>query len=733
MRASPVITQFNGGELSPLIAGRVDVAKFPGGCQVMDGFIPTTQGPAIACPGFRFVSEVKDSADRTWFVRFEFSVDQAYVLEFGDLYIRFYTNRGVLLSAGIPYEIASPYTAAQLTASDGTFAIRAVQTGDVVRLFHGSVPTQKLSRLTPTNWTIAPVEFSPPPFKDENSTTTTVYASAATGTGITLTASASLFTAAMVGEYIRLDEKDVRSTAIWEAGKAIGGAGVARRANSNNYSSLAAGTTGSVRPTHTVGAVFDGDPGVQWEYLDSGFGYAKITAVGGPTSATADVVSRIPANAVGAGNATTRWSLQLWNSTDGYPTCGTFFRERLVAARGNTLSFSVAGDFDNFATEVDGSTTGDAGFVRTLSSDRNNSIRWLSPGNVLLVGTEGDEWAVTEATTQEAFGPSNAQAKPQSTYGSSNVGPLRVGDVTLFAQKAGRKVRAMAFRFEEDGFKSPDVTEYAEHITKPKLVDMAYQQEPWSVVWGVRSDGKLAALSFNRDQEVIAWFTRTIAGGVVECVECIPSPDATRDDVWIIVRLTVAGVTRRYVCYLEAQNEEDTAPEDWFYLDCGATYSGPAVSTISGLGYLEGLTVDVLADGARHPQRVVTAGAISLQLAASKVHVGLPTPGTLAPMEINAGQAEGTAIGKTKRIHRVTVRVLNSMGGRFGPSLSDQQEMRYRSASVPMGAAQPAFTGNIESKGWGGDSAKAVSIYITRDKPMPLNVIAVMPQVDGEP
>ena len=216
MRASSIQTAFNGGELSPLIAGRVDVAKYSNGCKRLENFLPTVQGPAIARPGTIFVAEVKNSANRTWLVRFEFSVEESYILEFGNLYIRFYTNRAQVLS-GPAYEIASPYTAASLTNTDGTLALRYAQTGDTVYLTHPDYPPQLLSRIAPTNWTIAAVAFSPPPFAALNTTATTIYASAATGS-VTLQASANIFSAGMVGEYVYLGEKDVRDTPLWEPG-----------------------------------------------------------------------------------------------------------------------------------------------------------------------------------------------------------------------------------------------------------------------------------------------------------------------------------------------------------------------------------------------------------------------------------------------------------------------------------------------------------------------------------
>lgn len=734
MPSTGIITQFNGGELSPLLAGRVDVSKYVAGCKTMEGFMPTTQGPALSIPGTRFVAEVKDSADQTWLMRFEFSVDQAYILEFGDSYIRFYTDRGQVQYLGAPYEIVSPYTSAMLTSADGSCALRAVQTADVMYLLHADVAPQKLVRLGATNWTISEAAFREPPFGASNSTTTTIYSSATTG-AVTLTASAATFTSDMVGRYIMLEEKDVRQTPMWEVGKAVL-LNDKRRSLGNNYQALAAGTTGSVRPSHYEGTATDGDPGVEWQYLDSGSGYAQITGFTSTTVVSATVIKQLPDGAVTVGNATTNWALGLWGGSAGYPTCGTFFRERLVLAGGQNMAFSVAGDFENFATEIEGSTEGDAGFVRQIVTDRVNSIQWLSPGGVLLVGTTGEEHAIAESSTGEAFGPSNAQTKPQSTYGSNGVNPVRAGDSTLFVQKAARKIRAMGFRYETDGYRSPDITEYADHITSSGVVDMAYQQEPWPIVWAVRADGQIAGCLFNAEQSetpqaAAGWFRRRIEGGTVEAVRCIPSPDTSRDDLWMIIRLTVNGATKRYICYMEAHATEDTAQEDWFYVDLGATYDGAPATTISGLDYLEGKAVDVLADGANHPQRTVVAGEIELQVSASKVQVGLPIPGQLEPMPFNFGQNEGTAQGKITRVSKVTARVWNSAGGKWGAATDDLKEMDKRSASTPMGTPTPAFTGDIESDGWPDDYNRGSSVIIERNKPMPLNIVSLMPAVSA--
>lgn len=770
MKSSPIQTAFNGGELSPLIAGRPDVAKYPAGCFRMEGFIPTIQGPAIACPGTWFVAEAKDSSDQSWLMRFEFAADDSYMLEFGDGYIRFYFGRAQVVVSGVVaynggtaykvgdlavsagvnyyciadttghappnatywypltgdiYEIPSPYGVTDLTNDDGSFALRYVQSNDVIYIAHRDHAPRKLSRYSATKWILDTVDFNPPPFADQNATATTIQASAKTGS-VTLTASAATFTSDMVGQYVYLQEKDVRDIKQWEAAKAIV-ANDLRRSDGKNYKALNNATTGSVKPTHTSGAAYDGDTGVQWQFEDPGYGIAKITAYTDSTHVTATVISQIPEGAKAA--ATTRWALQAWNDDDGWPEAVTFFRERLVFGRTDQLWFSVSADFENFAYQIDGVVTADAGFDRRLASDRANPIRWLSPGDVLLVGTLGDEWAITEATTSDPFGPANCKTKRQSSYGSSKVAPVRCGNDTLFVQKAGRKVRAMAFRFEEDGFQSPDVTAFATHIPKPGIVDLAFQQEPWSNVWAARSDGVMIGCTFSREQEVVAWWRRPFAGGACECVEVIPSPDGTRDDLWVIVRYTINGATKRYIAYLAEEDDETGSMEqtDWAYSDMMLRYDGAPADTITGLDHLEGEEVWVLADGGSHPNCIVESGEITLELEASSVVVGLPFEAVLEPMPLSGGSGNGTSEGKIARVNLATIRVLRSLGWVAGYDDDHLQEGQFRSPEVPLGSAPTPFTGDVAVE-WSGDYNTRQTVIVKKVKPMPTTVVAIMPQ-----
>ena len=753
-KASPLRSSFNAGELSPLMDGRPDVAKYANGCSTILNFIPSVQGPAVRRAGTRYVSEVKASANRTWLATFEFNTTQAYVLEFGDLYIRFYTNHGQLLSGGSPYEIVSPYSASDLTdATDGTFKLSMVQSGDVIYIAHPSYPLQKLSRLGNTNWTIAAAPLTNGPYKTQNiDRTKTVYASATTGT-ITLTSSSALFTSAMVGSFVYLEPADLSSIKPWTAGQEFSGSplNVLRRSDGKTYKCTTTGSpssgkvwrTGPDKPIHTYGTVADGDgngisgttceaQGLSWLFVDSGFGYVKITGYTNSTTVTAVVQGNnpLPSGVVSSGSATFRWALGSFSGVEGYPSKVTFFRERLTLAMGQQLFFSVAGDFENFAAKDDsGQVVADRAIQVTISSDEVNQVQWLVPTQSLLIGTSGAEFACGENTTNEAFAPGNVKIEQQTSEGSRSVAPVRVGYSTIFVQRSGRKVKEASYNFQQNGYVTNDLTVLAEHVTRTGLVQTAWHKEPYVCMWSARTDGKLLGFTFNKEQDVIGWHPHELGGsGIVESVAVIPSPDGTRDELWLIVKRTINGSTKRFVEYLEREYQTGDLQSSAFYVDSGATYSGVPATTISGLGYLEGQTVQVLADGAAHPDRVVTSGAITLQRSASVVQVGLGFPSLLKTTRIDAGAGDGTSQGKTKRITKAVIRFYNTLGAKAGPNETVLDSIEFRSGSDLMDQAPPLFTGD-KLLDWSGGYDFDGYLTVKQDQPLPMTVIAIMPQV----
>lgn len=731
-KASPALTAFNSGEFSPLLAGRIDFAKYPAAQRKLRNYKLTVQGPLRQRPGSRFVATVKDEAKQVWLCRFEYNASNAYILEFGDQYVRFYTQHGQLQSAGVPVEVSTPYTLATLFNSDGTCRLRVAQSGDFLYIFHGDYEPRILQRTSATSFTLTTYRPNGGPFKDLNTTTTTVYASAATGTGITLTASSAIFQAEHVGALFLLEAKESNAIPAWEPGKSIAITNK-RRVAYRNYEALDTATTGTATPVHTHGALYDGDSAVRWQFMDAGFGYVRITGFTSSTVVTADVVLQLPDQAVLVGNATTRWAFGEWNAVDGWPTDVAFFRERLVAARRSKIWLSVVNDFNDFSSRNDsGEVVADQAISRTLASGDFNDIQWLMPARDLLMGTAGGEFSLGELANGEPLGPNNVRIRVQSKHGSRAIVPIQAGAAILFVQRAGRKVREISFDAGEQGYVSTDRTALSEHIASTGFVDADYAQEPDSIAWFVTADGKLQGFTWNAEQNVWGWHPHDL-DGIVESVATIPSPDGSRNEEWVVVRRTISGLTHRYIEFLEKDWNGDTdAAEDQFYVDSGLSYTGAPVTTISGLTHLLGATVSVLADGAPHPARVVNAlGQITLQAAASVVHVGLPMVAVVAPMRIEGGGASGTSQGKVKKITSVVIRFHQTSSGSAGPSEDRLDPIVFRKPSDPMTAPVPPFTGDKRLDWEDPDSTDGYVVF-QNDKPLQSTVVAMFPRLVTE-
>jgi hypothetical protein len=710
---APAQTSFNAGELSPLLRGRPTLDKYRNGCETLENFIPQIQGPARKRPGTRFVAEVKDSADETRLIPFEYSTTQAYVLEFGDLYIRFYLDGGVVESSpGVSYEIASPYTSAQLAA------LEYAQSADVIYITHPSHPPYKLARVSALSWTMTAVTFAWPPFNDENVGTITLTAGAVTG-ATTLTASASLFVSADVGSYFKISEVSASKYNQWTAGASYSVSDIVYYLG-NIYQSGTNHSAGTRPPIHTTGTESDGH--VNWTFLHDGAGYAQVTAYTSATVVNATVIRRLPTT-----SATTRWSEGAWSARRGYPHAVTFYEDRLWFAgstsKPQTLWASVSGDYENHKY----GTNDDDALNYTINTQDMNTIEWLAPTKVLAIGTANGEFTLSATQISDPVTPTNVKITPQTTFGSAtDVKPLRVGSVILFLQRAGRKLREYAYQFDTDSFVAPNMNVLADHITESGVLELAYQQEPSQIVWAPRTDGVLTGMTYERTEEVVGWHRHTIGGGIVESAVTIPHWDGDQDVLWLVVRRTIDGSSVRYVEYVEKYMTDEYA----FFVDCGLTYDGSPVTAISGLDHLEGKEVAVLVDGAVHPNRTVSAGAINLQLAGSVVNVGLPYTATIKTMPIDIATNAGTSFIDEKRAHKIVMQLYQTGPGLwYGPSVAEMDEYAVRSSQDAMDNPVPLFTGFTDALAWPSGSERGPQLMIQHRLPLPCTVVALIPEL----
>ena len=522
-RVHPFQTNFTAGELTPKLSGQVDFKKYANGVETLQNMTVFPQGGATRRFGTRFVCEVKNSANSTRLIPFEFNITQSYVLELGNQYIRFYKDNGQIVEAdktitaitkanpavvtatshgyadgdhvwinsvvgmtevnGRRYTVANKTThtfqlsgvnSSNYTTYDSAgvgqkvyeiatnyttaqvFDLKFTQSADVMYIVHPAHEPSKLSRTAHTTWTLAEVAFSNGPYLDVNTTATTLTpASAGVGAGVNITASAITGVNGGVG---------------WLA------TDIGREINMNS-------------------------------------GKATITARTNTTVAVATITVAFTNT-----NAITAWKLSAWGDTTGFPQTVTFFEQRLLFGGSTdypqTIWASQSGDYENF--DVDDSSASDA-FIYTIAANKVNTIRWLAPARDLIVGTAGGEFKVGRPTG-EPLKPDNIQITQQTTYGGYTTQPVQIGNAILFVQRQKKKVREFVYRFEDDAYTAPDMTLLAEHITGDGIVDVDYAQEPESIYWAVREDGAVLGMTYQRQEDVIAWHKHIIGGKGTSCV-----------------------------------------------------------------------------------------------------------------------------------------------------------------------------------------------------------------------
>jgi len=216
----------------------------------------------------------------------------------------------------------------------------------------------------------------------------------------------------------------------------------------------------------------------------------------------------------------------------------------------------------------------------------------------------------------------------------------------------------------------------------------------------------------------------------VESVATI-SGDLNEDELWIISQRWVNGAVRRYVECFSNFDFDETAPEDFKFVDSHLSYSGVAVSSLSGLDHLEGETVSILADGATHANKTVSSGSISLDRASRKVTVGLSYNSVLQTMRIEggAGQLEGTAQGKIKRISKIVLRLFETVGAKVGPSLDNLETVPFRTTSGAMDLPVSTFIAGDKEVEFSDDYNTDGFIFVKQDQALPLTVLALYPTI----
>ena len=288
-----------------------------------------------------------------------------------------------------------------------------------------------------------------------------------------------------------------------------------------------------------------------------------------------------------------------------FPSAVGYYQQRRVFGGSSNLpdtsDFSQTGNQNNFSKSSP--SQADDAIRATLNGREVNQVRHYVPSNDLIVLTDGAEWRI-HFSDSSGFSAETLQQDPQTSWGSNHLRPIVINDVTLFMQENSIAVRSLGYELRADGYRGTDLNVLAPHIFEDTTgVSWAYSRAPDPVVHVVRSDGSAAALTFDQEQEVLAWTQWQTRNGLFKwCGATRPSANDVEDAAYFVVERVINGNT---VLLIERiASRRFTKVEDCFFVDSGLSLDTPVtvtnataadpvvVTTSSAHGFSDGDEVD---------------------------------------------------------------------------------------------------------------------------------------------
>ena len=604
------------------------------------------------------------------------------------------------------YTITSPYAAADLAL------LKYGQSADVMTLTHPSYQPQQLERAGATSWSFVPISTSDsinPP------------------TGVTAVA-------------------------------AVGGAGTAYSyvVTSVNAVGLesAPSAAGAVLTAQTMSTTAGENISVNWTAPGAGAVpsmyniYRQIEVPG--SSAAASQLYGLVGQATGTGfsdhNVTPDFTQTPPITYDAFagaawPGCSTYYQSRQIFAGANaapdTMNLTRTGDFLNFS--YCSPSRPDDGMVESIASRKVNAIKHILPMQSMIVATASGAWRTDSGNgLGGAVTPANIQAVQQAFSGCNDVPPIAINYDILYVQAKGATVRDLSYNFYVNVYTGTDITLLSNHLFfGHQILQWAYAEEPFKVVWAIREDGVMLSLTYLKEQDVCGWAHHDSPNGLFKSVCSIS--EGNEDAVYLIVQRLINGNQVQYVERMASRNMaakpdyNPPVPADltkaWF-VDAGLQYpfTYPAA------------TLTPLSNGAAQSGLISNSAAGSPQIVFSIVGVdsinggsGYTSPSIVVTDDLNTGTGAAiaatvvggvitgytvTSAGKNYQRPRLTINDSTGSGAVAAAILSNDVVMN---ASVPISVN----VGDMMrvNDGWGPVRLVNSSVQVTVNVQYPLSSI----------
>lgn len=416
-------------------------------------------------------------------------------------------------------------------------------------------------------------------------------------------------------------------------------------------------------------------------------------------------------------SVTDKYSVGTWSDSTYYPQEVDLYQDRIVWATNNQLDATKISDYENFGVSTD--VTEDEAISVIVKDKKVDKINSIVSGTKLAVYSDDGNFVHNNDT----FTPNSATFLKQGATGGSEVKPVVVRDHIIYAHPMKQAISDYAYNFETDGYAGQDITLLAHHLFNGKVIKtLAYQQEPYSIIWVLQEEGTVLACTYLRQQDVIAWTPMDFGGEVTSIAVC---SSGVNEYLYLSVKRANGTFVERMPTRLLSSD-----PKECFFVDCGRTYRGTAANIISGLSHLNGQQVVALADGNVVKDLTVSNGSITLPYPASIVHVGLPYESVLETLMFDANTGDGSNLNRKKRVVAVSVRYNNSRSSRIsvnGHRETDMLKREQEGYNVPISLKSGFYREILAST-----HNEATAVKIRQTDPLPLTVVSIIPEIEYE-
>jgi len=756
---------FTAGELSPSVQSRADITKYSAGLNLCENMFVRAQGGVYSRPGTRFVGGLKDQSKKGRLIPFSYNTAQTYMLVFEENLIRVVKNGEFVLKAAATITNITQANPAVVTTSAHTFLNgESVTITGVVGMTEVNGNTYVIANVTATTFELQGVD----------STAFTAYTSGGSAQSDAIYEVVTTYTEAQLPRLgytqsadtmtiVHPDHDPANLTRAADADWTLSTISYAPTVTAPTISSLTAGGTGAgtYNKTYTyVVTAVDADgveslasasssittpslsttayvriawaaiPGADYYriYKDPSTGTGVYGWIGESTALAFDDFNFAPITSDAPPQ-----DRQPFNGVGNKPSAVNYYQQRQVFANTTNdpqkLFTTQTAIFDSL--RASSPLRDDDAITFTIAAQQVNEIRHIISLDTLILMTSGGEWAVSEGQDR-VLTPSTIGVRIQSYNGSSWVKPVVINSTALYLQEKGARIRDLGYDELTTGkYVGTDLSLLAEHLFNGyEITDMAYADEPYGILWCIRNDGVMLGLTYQREHQVSGWHRHT-TNGEFEAVSTVT--EGNRDAPYFIVKRTIGGQTKRYVERLDPR--ESINAVDAFYVDSGITYNGTATVTITGLDHLEGEAVAVLSDGNEVIGKIVSSGSITLDRAASKVHVGLAYIPAVELLDIDIASANETVKAQEVSVSKVVIEVESTRGGFVGA----RQDLNS-GTTITYQEIKPRF----DSDGYDSIALKTYKqevhvdpswnkgggLRIEQRSPLPMAILSVIPRVD---